>query len=85
MRSRRMSIGSTRLRAPTDAENLMVTDAQGNVLDYVVNDRSEFAQFLEIDFRRNIFFRQTATVVVSFMLPEGVPPRPGPSSQRPPS
>lgn len=60
------------LAVPENAVDLTVADANGRELRFSINDENEGFHVLEINFRRNIFYRQTADVVVSYSLPEGV-------------
>ena len=53
---------------PGEAEGLTVTDSAGRDLNYSVAEEGEDYQVLDIDFRRNIFYRQTSTVVLDFTL-----------------
>ena len=54
---------------PSVAEGLTVTDGAGRDLEYSVEDEEEDYQILDIDFRRNIFYRQTSTIIMDFDLP----------------
>ncbi len=56
---------------PEEAVDLTVTDPNGRELNYVIDEEVEDVKVLEIDFRRNIFYRQTANIVVNYTLPAG--------------
>ncbi|MGH1489545.1 MAG: hypothetical protein ACRBK7_09160 [Acidimicrobiales bacterium] len=59
------------LAVPEEAIDLRVTDAADRALNFEVNTENEGFSILDIDFRRNIFYRQTADVVVTYSLPKG--------------
>ena len=59
------------LAVPEEAENVIVADDAGRELAYEVDDSVPGVEVLDISFRRNIFYRQTANLVVSYRLPAG--------------
>lgn len=58
------------LPIPSEAENLLVVDTSGAALRHG-RSTSGTVDRLEIDFRRNIFYRQTANLIISFTLAAG--------------
>ncbi|MEM7338517.1 MAG: hypothetical protein AAF467_07720 [Actinomycetota bacterium] len=56
---------------PTEAENLAVETTSGTPLVFEREIGEEFSDLLSITFARNLFFRQTTTVVIAFTLPSG--------------
>lgn len=56
---------------PSDVSDLTVTDDSGRELQFTLFDQAEGIDALEIEFRRNLYYRQTAHIVVSFTLAEG--------------
>lgn len=54
---------------PSVAEELTVLDSAGRTLDYAVEEESEDFKVLRIDFVRNIFYRQTSNITLTFDLP----------------
>lgn len=61
----------TFLAVPAEVGDLQVTDGAGRALDYEIDDSVTDVIQLQIDFRRNLFYRQTTEVVISFTLPGG--------------
>ncbi|MEM8921927.1 MAG: GNAT family N-acetyltransferase [Actinomycetota bacterium] len=60
------------LLVPDDAEELTVTDGSGELpFERIPGEAGEDSDILEIDFRRNIFYRQSATFTISFVIPAG--------------
>ena len=56
---------------PAAAENVTVIDASGTTLQTAREEVDEFTDLLTIDFRRSIFYRQTADLTVAYGLPAG--------------
>lgn len=61
----------TFLAVPSEAENLTVSDRGGRSLSFTAEETVEGITELEIDFGRNLFYRQTANLVITFDLPAG--------------
>lgn len=61
------------LPVPDVARDITVTDRAGNPLSFDADDSPEGFLLLEIRFRRNLRYRQTANVVVQYFLPPGQP------------
>ncbi len=57
---------------PQDAVGLDVTDGTGQQLNFSVDDDNDGFSIVDINFRRSIFYRQTANVVVTYSLPKGL-------------
>ncbi len=55
---------------PAGVENLVIADGAGQPLTYEVVEEDQRAQVLAIEFRRNLFFRRTTTVVVTYDMVE---------------
>jgi hypothetical protein len=61
------------LPIPDVARDISVTDQAGNPMSFGTDDRTEGFLLLEIRFRRNLFYGQTANIVVRYSLPPGQP------------
>ncbi len=61
------------LPIPDVARDITVTDEAGNPLSFGTDDGTEGFLLLEIRFRRNLFYGQTANIVVRYSLPPGQP------------
>ncbi len=61
----------TFLAIPAEVGDLQVTDGAGRALDYEIDDSVADVLQLQIDFRRNLFYRQTTEVIIAFTLPGG--------------
>jgi len=61
----------TFLAIPAEVGDLQVTNEAGQALDFEIDDSVTDVIQLQIDFRRNLFYRQTTEVVISFTLPGG--------------
>lgn len=61
----------TFLAIPAEVGDLRVTDGAGRALDYDIDDTVPDVIQLFIDFRQNLFYRQTTDVIISFTLPGG--------------
>ncbi len=59
------------LLIPPEAEELTVTDASGVALTQERESLDDFTDLLTVEFRRNIFYRQSAVFTVAFELPTG--------------
>ncbi len=55
---------------PKSASDLSITDGSGRDLNYEIEFEDDLFQTVVFGFRRNIFFRQTATVVLNYNLVE---------------
>ena len=58
------------LAIPSGVENLTVVDEAGRSLAYEVVEDDQRAQVLAIEFRRNLFFQRTTTIVVTYDMIE---------------
>ena len=56
---------------PVEAENLRVTNSGGTELAYERSELEGGADVLDISFNRNVFYRQSTTVIVEFSLASG--------------
>jgi hypothetical protein len=61
------------LLVPSEVDDLVVSDSEGRPLDWRVVESVDFADDIAIDFGRNLYYRQTIDVVVTFTLPGGEP------------
>ncbi len=59
------------LAVPTGVEQLLITDSAGRELTYEIESSRTTITQLVIGFRRNIFYRETADLIISFVLPGG--------------
>lgn len=61
----------TFLAIPAEVGDLAVTDGAGQALEFEIDDSVPDIIQLLIDFRRNLFYRETTEVIISFTLPGG--------------